>query len=120
MKKAEDFRKAFGPATPGFETVVKKTIKELRAQEIKPVVKEWRRWRRPVFAMAMALVLFVGFVAVSGTLNPFNRQDRIRSEEEGLYTAQPITTVLSMGAGQEEGDGDGAESGGRPGSGTHR
>lgn len=111
MKKAEDFRKAFGPATPGFETVVKKTIKELRAQEIKPVVKEWRRWRRPVFAMAMALVLFVGFVAVSGTLNPFNRQDRIRSEEESLYTAQPITTVLSMGAGQEEGDGDGAESG---------
>ena len=111
MKKAEDFRKAFGPATPGFETVVKKTIKELRAQEIKPVVKEWRRWRRPVFAMAMALVLFVGFVAVSGTLNPFNRQDRIRSEEENLYTAQPITTVLSMGAGQEEGDGDGAESG---------
>ena len=110
MKKAEDFRKAFGPATPGFETVVKKTIKELRAQEIKPVVKEWRRWRRPVFAMAMALVLFVGFVAVSGTLNPFNRQDRIRSEEEGLYTAQPITTVLSMGEGQEEGDGEGTES----------
>ena len=110
MKKAEDFRKAFGPATPGFETVVKKTIKELRAQEIKPVVKEWRRWRRPVFAMAMALVLFVGFVAVSGTLNPFNRQDRIRSEEESLYTAQPITTVLSMGAGQEEGDGNGTES----------
>ena len=80
MKKAEDFRKAFGPATPGFETVVKKTIKELRAQEIKPVVKEWRRWRRPVFAMAMALVLFVGFVAVSGTLNPFNRVSvRLRS-----------------------------------------
>ena len=41
MKKAEDFRKAFGPATPGFETVVKKTIKDLRAQEIKPAVKEW-------------------------------------------------------------------------------
>ena len=111
MKKAEDFRKAFGPATPGFESVVKKTMKELRAQEVKPAVKEWRRWRRPVFAMAMALVLFVGFVAVSGSLNPFSRTDRIRSEEENLYTAQPITTVLSMGAGQEEGDGDGAESG---------
>ena len=110
MKKADDFRKAFGPATPGFESVVKKTIKELRAQEMKPVMKEWRRWRRPVFAMAMALVLFIGFVAVSGSLNPFSRKDRIRSEEENLYTAQPITTVLSMGAGQEEGDGDGAES----------
>ena len=110
MKKAEDFRKAFGPATPGFESVVKKTMKELRAQEIKPVVKEWRRWRRPVFALAMALVLFIGFVAVNGTLNPFSRTDRIRSEEESLYTAQPITTALSMGAGQEEGDGDGAES----------
>ena len=110
MKKAEDFRKAFGSATPGFETVVKKTIKELRAQEIKPAVKEWRRWRRPVFAMAMALVLFVGFVAINGALNPFSRTDRIRSEEEGLYTAQPITTVLSMGAGQEEGDGEGTES----------
>ena len=110
MKKAEDFRKAFGPATPGFETVVKKTIKDLRAQEVKPAVKEWRRWRRPVFAMAMALVLFVGFVAINGALNPFSRTDRIRSEEEGLYTAQPITTVLSMGAGQEEGDGEGTES----------
>ena len=110
MKKAEDFRKAFGPATPGFETVVKKTIKDLRAQEIKPVVKEWRRWRRPVFAMAMALVLFVGFVAINGALNPFSRTDRIRSEEESLYTTQPITTVLSMGAGQEEGDGEGTES----------
>ena len=110
MKKADDFRKAFGPATPGFESVVKKTIKELRAQEIKPVVKEWRRWRRPVFAMAMVLVLFIGFVAVNGTLNPFSRTDRIRSEEENLYTAQPITTVLSMGAGQEEGEGNGAES----------
>ena len=111
MKKAEDFRKAFGPATPGFESVVKKTMKELRAQEVKPAVKEWRRWRRPVFAMAMALVLFVGFVAVNGTLNPFSQTDRIRSEEENLYTAQPITTVLSMGAGQEEGNGNGAESG---------
>ena len=110
MKKADDFRKAFGPATPGFESVVKKTIKELRAQEIKPVVKEWRRWRRPVFAMAMVLVLFIGFVAVNGTLNPFSRTDRIRSEEENLYTAQPITTVLSMGAGQEEVEGNGAES----------
>ncbi len=111
MKKAEDFRKAFGPATPGFESVVKKTMKELRAQEVKPAVKEWLRWRRPVFAMAMALVLFVGFVAVNGTLNPFSQTDRIRSEEENLYTAQPITTVLSMGAGQEEGNGDGVESG---------
>ncbi len=110
MKKADDFRKAFGPATPGFESVVKKTIRELRAQETKPVVKEWRRWRRPVFAMAMVLVLFIGFVAVNGTINPFSRRDRIRSEEENLYTAQPITTVLSMGAGQEEGDGEGAGS----------
>ena len=49
----------------------------------------------------MVLVLFIGFVAVNGTINPFNRRDRIRSEEENLYTAQPITTVLSMGAGQE-------------------
>ena len=111
MKKAEDFRKAFGPATPGFESVVKKTMKELRAQERKPVVSEWRRWRRPVFAMTMALVLLVGIAAVNGTLNPFTRTDRIRSEEESLYTAQPITTVLSMGAGQEDGSGDGAESG---------
>ena len=93
MKKAEDFRKAFGPATPGFETVVKKTIKDLRAQEIKPAVKEWRRWRRPVFAMAMALLLFIGFVAVNGTLNPFSRTDRIRSEEESQYTDYQIRKV---------------------------
>ena len=118
MKKADDFRKAFGPATPGFESVVKKTIRELRAQETKPVVKEWRRWRRPVFAMAMVLVLFIGFVAVNGTINPFSRRDRIRSEEENLYTAQPITTVLSMGAGQEEGEGNGAESSTPEGEGT--
>ena len=35
MKKAEDFRKAFGPADAGFRTVMQKTIEGLKAEEEK-------------------------------------------------------------------------------------
>ena len=107
MKKAEDFRLAFGPATPGFESAAKETIRELRAKESQKkrrMAGEWLRYRKPVLAMAMALVLFIGFVALNGTLNLSGHMDQTRLGKD-QYTAQPITTVLSMGAGQEEGDG---------------
>ena len=56
MKKAEDFRKAFGPVTPGFESAAKETIRELRAKETQKkrrTAGEWLRYRRPVLAMAI-------------------------------------------------------------------
>jgi hypothetical protein len=56
MKKAEDFRKAFGPVTPGFELAAKETIRELRAKETQKkrrTAGDWLRYRRPVLAMAI-------------------------------------------------------------------
>ena len=82
MKKAEDFRKAFGPVTPGFESAAKETIRELRAKETQKkrrTAGEWLRYRRPVLAMAMALVLFIGFLAVNDTLNLSGHTDEIRT-----------------------------------------
>ena len=36
MKKAEDFRKAFGEADSGFENAVNDTLRELQAREEEP------------------------------------------------------------------------------------
>ena len=109
MKKAEDFRKAFGPVTPGFESAAKETIRELRAKETQKkrrTAGEWLRYRRPVLAMAMALVLFIGFLAVNDTLNLSGHTDEIRTGK-AQYTVQPIETALAQGIEEGEGEGEG-------------
>ena len=109
MKKAEDFRKAFGPVAPGFESAAKETIRELRAKETQKkrrTAGDWLRYRRPVLAMAMALVLFIGFLAVNDTLNLSGHTDEIRTGK-AQYTVQPIETALAQGTEQGEGEGEG-------------
>lgn len=109
MKKAEDFRKAFGPVTPGFESAAKETIRELRAKETQKkrrTAGDWLRYRRPVLAMAMALVLFIGFLAVNDTLNLSGHTDEIRTGK-AQYTVQPIETALAQGIEEGEGEGEG-------------
>ncbi len=113
MKKAEDFRKAFGPVAPGFESAAKETIRELRAKETQKkrrTAGDWLRYRRPVLAMAMALVLFIGFLAVNDTLNLSGHTDEIRTGK-AQYTVQPIETALAQGTEQGEGEGEGLADG---------
>ena len=97
MKKAEDFRKAFGPADAGFRTVMQKTIEGLKAEEEKKK-EAWdlRRFRMPALAAALALVVLVGVAAGGGFRGLINRPDEILPGGS-LYTAQPIETTLAQG-----------------------
>ena len=97
MKKAEDFRKAFGPADAGFRTVMQKTIEGLKAEEEKKkAARDFRRFRVPALAAAMAIVLIVGIAVRGGFHGLINRPDEIAPN--GIqYTAQPIETTLAQG-----------------------
>ena len=101
MKKAEDFRKAFGPADAGFRTVMQKTIEGLKAEEEKKKVAwDLRRFRMPALAAAMAVVLIAGIAAGGGFHGLINRPDEIAPN--GIqYTAQPIETALTQGTEEE-------------------
>ena len=66
MKKAEDFRKAFGPAEPGFEKTVRNTLNKLLLQEDKSAFRRLYRYRIPALATAMVLFLSVGVLAFTG------------------------------------------------------
>ena len=101
MKKAEDFRKAFGPADAGFRTVMQKTIEGLKAEEEKKK-SAWglRQFRMPALAAALAVVLIVGIAAGGGFHGLINRPDEIAPN--GIqYTAQPIETALTQGMEEE-------------------
>ena len=97
MKKAEDFRKAFGPADAGFRTVMQKTIEGLKAEEEKKkAARDFRRFRVPALAAAMAVVLIVGIAVRGGFHGLISRPDEIAPN--GIqYTAQPIETTLAQG-----------------------
>ena len=100
MKKAEDFRKAFGPADAGFRTVMQKTIEGLKAEEEKKkTVWDLRRFRMPALVAALALVVLIGIAAGGGFRGLINRPDEILPGGS-LYTAQPIETTLAQGTEQ--------------------
>ena len=102
MKKAEDFRKAFGPADAGFRTVMQKTIEGLKAEEEKKKAAwDLRRFRMPALAAAMAVVLIAGIAAGGGFHGLINRPDEIAPN--GIqYTAQPIETALTQGTEEDD------------------
>ena len=100
MKKAEDFRKAFGPADAGFRTVMQKTIEGLKAEEEKKKTAwDLRRFRMPALAAALALVVLIGVAAGGGLRGLINRPDEILPGGS-FYTAQPIETTLAQGTEQ--------------------
>lgn len=71
MKRAEDFRKAFGPADIGFENAVRQTIQELTAQEERQEARGRRRILVPAIAAALVLTLGIGIaMAITALNNP--------------------------------------------------
>ena len=79
MKKAEDFRKAFGPAEAGFERTVRNTLNKLLLQEDKSAFRRLYRYRIPALAMAMVLLLSVGFMGLTGRLGVIAVPDQTRT-----------------------------------------
>ena len=65
MKRAEDFRTAFGQADSGFENAVRHTLQELRSQEERRPAFGRPRALIPVIAALLILMLGIG-IAASG------------------------------------------------------
>ena len=93
MKKAEDFRKAFGPAEAGFERTVRNTLNKLLLQEDKSAFRRLYRYRIPALAMAMILLLSVGFMGLTGRLGVIAVPDQTRTGA-AQYTVAPIETAV--------------------------
>lgn len=96
MKKADDFRKAFGPAEPGFERTIQNTLSSLLTREQKSAFRKLYRFRIPALATALVLFLSVGILAFTGHLG-FSIPDQTRSGS-AQYTVKPIETALSGGS----------------------
>ena len=60
MKRAEDFRSAFGPADSAFENAVSHTLQELRLQEERRPAFRRPRVLVPVIAALLVLMLGIG------------------------------------------------------------
>lgn len=87
MKKAEDFRKAFGEADSRFEAAVNDTLRELAAREEKPRTVSRRRFLVPVIAAAMVMILGIAIAASNGSFGLLDWLAENRSEETGYGTA---------------------------------
>lgn len=74
MKRAEDFRGAFGPAESGFEAAVRDTLEELQAKETRRScgAMSGRRCLIPVIAAVLILVLGIGIAASGGRWGVLN------------------------------------------------
>ena len=98
MKKAEDFRQAFGPVDSGFNTVFHKTIEQLQAGEQKKEKKLTAlypvRFRMAAAAAALVLLAGAGIYAATGRRGAVDPIDKIRGD---LYTAEPVTTAFAQG-----------------------
>ena len=71
MKRAEDFREAFGPAERGFEAAVRDTLEEMQAKENHHGAFRGRRFLVPVIAALLIMILGIGIAATGrwGVLN---------------------------------------------------
>ena len=87
MKKAEDFRKAFGEADSRFEAAVNDTLRELAAREAEPHTVSRRRFLVPVIAAAMVMILGIAIAASNGSFGLLDWLAENRSEETGYGTA---------------------------------
>ena len=89
MKKAEDFRGAFGAADSGFEAVVHNTLKELRAREAQSRPAAGRRVLVPAVVLALVLLLGIGIAASGGRWGVLDWLAENRPEI--VATARPVT-----------------------------
>ncbi len=90
MTRAEDFKKAFGPADPGFEAAVRQTVQELTEREEQHKVLSMRRVWVPVIAAALIMMLGIGIAASNGRWGVFNWLDENRSGE-AVHTETPAS-----------------------------
>ena len=96
MKRAEDFRDAFGPAESGFEAAVRDTLEELQAKETRRAAVRGRRFLVPVIAAVLIMILGIGIAATGrwGVLNWLaeNRPEGAESTELPFAeeTAEPF------------------------------
>ena len=96
MKRAEDFRGAFGPAESGFEAAVRDTLEELQVKETRRAAVRGRRFLVPVIAAVLIMILGIGIAATGrwGVLNWLaeNRPEGAESTELpfGEETAEPF------------------------------
>ena len=63
MKRAEDFRDAFGPMDAGFEESVRETLRELKIRETQETGRKRRGYMIPAIAAALALLIGIGIAA---------------------------------------------------------
>ena len=111
MKRAEDFREAFGPVDSGFNMVVDKTIEELKTKEQKkrPLAAIYPiRFRVAALAAAVVVLLGAGIWGITGRNGGPDLTDENRDINQ--YTPQTIEMALTQGSGQDAGsDGTGEE-----------
>ena len=100
MKRAEDFREAFGPADAGFEDAVQHTLNRIMLDERKPRHGVLRRFLVPVLAAVLVLGLGIGIATAPdhwGITNWLseNRQHKSRFSEEPVQpTAEPFMAPI--------------------------
>ena len=98
MKRAEDFREAFGPVDSGFNMVVNKTIEELKTKEQKkrPLTAVYPiRFRLAAAAAALVVLIGAGILGITSRRNGLEPTDTIRDERQ--YSPLTIEMALTQG-----------------------
>ncbi len=98
MKRAEDFREAFGPVDSGFNMVVNKTIEELKTKEQKkrPLTAVYPiRFRMAAAAAALVVLIGAGILGITSRRNGLEPTDTIRDERQ--YSPLTIEMALTQG-----------------------
>ena len=99
MKRAEDFREAFGPVDSGFNMVVNKTIEELKTKEQKkrPLTAVYPiRFRLAAAAAALVVLIGAGILGITSRRNGLEPTDTIRDERQ--YSPLTIEMALTQGS----------------------
>ena len=92
MKKAEDFRNAFGEADSGFENAVNDTLRELTDREAEEQRGIPRRFLVPIIAALFVMALGIAIAASNGSFGLLDWLAENRSEE-AEYRMSPDETA---------------------------
>ena len=97
MKKAEDFRKAFGEADSGFENAVNDTLRELSDREEEEQRGIPRRFLVPIIAALFVMALGIAIAASNGRFGLLDWLAENRSEETEYRISPDETAAPYMG-----------------------